>query len=433
MKSRILLTLFASLLAGALCAAEALKFTLPEAKKLALEQNPTIAKAQANIEAAMAGIDRARSSYLPTVDLNAGITRLRDAATRPNRDFDNTTQYSLGLSAQWLVFDGFARRFRYLSATLGGDMAIASCDDAKRLLLEQVAYAYYNVLQAQNSMEIAQKDAEFNRQLQDDAQKKKEMGTAKLSEVLNFEYKVHTAEANFINSQRSWRVACVTLGQLLNIQQDTIWECLELEAPGEESAKMEVPQVSMALDYALENRPDLRAARQEVENAELAVKESQAAWYPTVSAFFNYGFERTHSAHFNTHYDRNATYGLKASWNLFDGLNTQANIAQAKANLLVAQKNLENLQEQLEAEIRQNCLALQSAQEVLDKENSLLEIATKIRDLVYEEYIGGTAAITRVNEVQTDLTNTSLARSNAWIAVLNAIETLSASTGSILK
>ena len=433
MKKYFSLFFFTSLLMGILCAAETLKFTLPEAKKLALEQNPTIAKAQANIEAAMAGIDRARSSYFPTVDLNAGIARLRDNATRPERDYDNTTQYNAGLSAQWLIFDGFARRFRYLSASLGGDMAIASCDEAKRLLLEQVSYAYYNVLQAQNSMEIAQKDAEFNRQLQDDAQKKKDMGTAKLSEVLNFEYQVRKAEADFIIAQRSWRIACVTLGQLLNIQQDSIWECLSLVAPSEETAKKEIPQVSTVLDYALENRPDLRVARQEVKNAEFAVKEAQSTWYPTLSAFYNYDFTRNHSAHFNTHYDRDITYGLKASWNLFNGLDTQASIAQAKANLMVAQKNLENLQEQLESEIRQNCLSLQSAQEVLEKENNLLEIATKIRDLVYEEYIGGTAPITRVNEVQTDLTNTSLARSNAWIAVLNAIETLSASTGFILK
>lgn len=437
MKKRILLTIMLILAALPVFsqedASKKVKLTLEEAKKIALEQNPTIARAQASIEAAMAAIDTARSAYLPSLDLKAGATRVRDVATRPARDFDNTTKYELGLSASWLVFDGFARRFRKLNAELGGERAISACDDAKRLLVEQVAYAYYNVLQAQNSMNISQEDAEFNKILKEDAQKKFEYGTSKRSEVLNFEYQVQSAQANYVISRRSWRVAWISLGQLLNIQQDDIWNSLELVSPEESEVKNDFPSFSEMMDYALENRPDLKAARQAVEMAEMSVKTAQAAWYPTIGAFGSYGYDRTHSAHFNKHYDRSINFGLSASWNLFDGLNTQATINQAKADLIVAQKNLEQQENAVEAEIRQNRLVLESSWEVLEKENSLLEVATQIRDLVKEEYDGGTATITRVNEAETNLNDTKLARSNAWITVLNAIETLSSAVGYNLK
>ncbi|MCQ2396304.1 MAG: TolC family protein [Lentisphaeria bacterium] len=437
MKKRILIAFAALFCALSIFAQEEnlgkVKMTLEEAKKIALEQNPTIARAQASIDAAMAAIDTARSAYLPSLDLNAGITRLRDNATRPNRDFDNTTSYELGLSASWLVFDGFARRFRKLSAELGGERAIAACDDAKRLLIEQVAYAYYNVLQAQNSMNISQEDAEFNKILKEDAQKKYELGASKRSEVLNFEYQVQSAEANYVISKRSWRVAWISLGHLLNIQQDDIWDSLELVSPAESDVENNFPTLSEMMAYASENRPDLKAARQAVEVAELSVKTAKAAWYPTIAAFGNYGYDRTHSAHFNKHYDRSINYGLKASWNLFDGLNTQANIKQAQADLIVAQKNLEECEIAVESEIRQNRLALEASWEVLKKEDSLLEVATQIRDLVKEEYDGGTATITRVNEAETNLNDTKMARSNAWISVLNAFETLSSAVGYNLK
>ncbi len=434
MKTKFFLLFFSLLAAVTLMADGKIKLSLDDAKRIALEQNPTLAQAQARIDAALASVDVARSAYFPTLDLEAGIKRNRDYAVgRETRDYEQNTRYNAGLSASWLVFDGFARRFRYLAAQLNGDIAIQDCDDARRLLLEEVAYAYYNVLQAQNSMNICQQDAEFNRQLKDDAQKKKDYGTAKLSEVLNFEFQVQTAEANYIAAKRAWRAACVSLGELLSIQQDDIWDCLELVKPAEETAQRAYPTVSEIIEHAWACRPDLIAARENVEMAELSVKLAKSDWSPKFYAFGNYGYERTHSAHFNKHGDRNVNFGVTASWNLFNGMATKAAIDSAKANLVVAQKALTAVEDRLEAEIRADRVTLESASEILEKENSLLQIAQQIRDLVYEEYLGGTATITRVNEVQTDLTNTSLDRSTAWIAVLKAMETLDSVGGYNLK
>ena len=50
-----------------------------------------------------------------------------------------------------------------------------------------------------------------------------------------------------------------------------------------------------------------------------------------------------------------------------------------------------------------------------------------------EEYDGGTATITRLNEAQTDLTNTALARSNAYVQVLLSLEALGAATAMNLE
>ena len=430
--STLLLVLF--LCAGMLRAEESapqkLKLTLAEAKQIALEQNPSLAQVEAGIQTAMAALESAHSSYLPSVDLSAGVTRLRDVATRPVRDYDNTTQYDLGLSASYLVFDGFARRFRTLSAELGTETATAECEDAKRLLMDSVAYAFYQVLLAQNTMEIREQDAAFNRLLHEDAKKKYDYGTSKLSEVLNFEYQVKTAEADYVTARNSWRTACVSLGALLSLQQDNLWESIELVAPAEDAGQNgELPAVSEMISYAMEHRPDLQNARRNVETAELSLKEAKAGWAPTVSLFGNYDFTRTHSAHFNSHYDRDINFGVKASWNLFNGGATTAAIHQAEAQLNAAQKALIATEDTVSSEVRKCHLSLRSAAEILEKENILLDVATRIRDLVREEYLGGTATITRLNEVQTNLTSTSLARTNAWIDLLYAGENLSSVTG----
>jgi outer membrane protein len=425
----ILLLLFAGTLT--VCGEEnvKMKLTLEEAKAIALKQNPTLAIAQANILAAAAEVEKAAASFYPTIGIEAGLTRVRDYATRPVRDYNNDTKYSAGVTGSWMLLDAGARRFSYEIAKRGGDMAVSACDDARRTLMENVAYAFFVVVQAQNSMNIALQDAEYNRILHNDAKTRLDNGVAKPSEVLNFEFQVGNAEVNYITAERTWRNACVTLGRLLVIQSDNIWDNIELVEPDKEMLNTSFGNLQEQLDYARAHRPDYRQAQYEIVQAQLKVKLAETDYAPTVSAFYNYGFERMGSGHFNTHYDRNLNFGLALNWTLFSGFSTNASRAAAKANLEAAKQTLEQLDLTIDAEIRQNFVALESSRATYEKQCSQYEIAKKIRDLVKEEYDGGTATITRLNEVQTDLTNAALARNNAYIEVLNSIEALQSSTG----
>ena len=416
-------------------AAEKLQLTLEKARQIALEQNPTLAIARANMAAAEAAIQQAEAAYYPSIDATGSLTRLRDYPTaRPNRDFDNTTQYRAGLSAAWLVFDGGARHFRLSTAEIAGETAIAECDEARRQLLQQVANAFYLVLQSQNSMEIALQDAEFNRQLESDAKKRQELGTSKLSEVLNFQYQVGSAEVNFIQAQRTWRNACVALGQLLVIQQDSIWDCIELVPPETDFVeKGNLGALETMLAYAREHRPDLINAKNAVRSAEAELALTKTEWWPQISAFYDFYFQRNHQAHFNRHHDRGISFGVQATWNLFSGFTTEANIEAAKARLAAAEKTLTSMELEVDARVREAFIVVDGSRRQLEKQNELLEIATRIRDLVKEEYDGGTATITRLNEAQTDLTNTALARSNAYVQVLLSLEALGAATAKNLE
>ncbi|MBO4620125.1 MAG: TolC family protein [Victivallales bacterium] len=430
MKKRLLLLVLVVCVATMASAAEKIQLTLEKARQIALEQNPTLAIARANIAAAAAVVQQVEATYYPSVDVTGSMTRLRDYPTaRPERDFDNTTQYRTGLSIGWLVFDGGARHFRMSTAEIAEETAISECDDARRQLLQQVANAFYLVLQAQNSMEIALQDAEFNRQLESDAKKRQELGTSKLSEVLNFQYQVGSAEVNFIQAQRTWRNACVALGQLLVIQQPAIWECIELVPPETDFAeKGDIGELETLLEYAKAHRPDLINARNAVRSAEAGLALTKTEWWPQISAFYDFYFQRNHQAHFNRHHDRGISFGVQATWNLFSGFTTEANIEAAKARLVAAERTLASVELEVDARVREAYIIVDGARRQLVMQNELLEIATRIRDLVKEEYDGGTATITRLNEVQTDLTNTALARSNAYVQVLLNLEVLNAAT-----
>ena len=411
-----------------------LQLTLEDAKQIALKNNPTLAVARANILAARAAVKSARGAYYPTLDISAGYTRIEDYAQgRPNSDYPSHDRYDLGLSAGWLLYNGGARRFNELIAIEGGRTAINECQDAKRILLDQVAAAFYLVIRSQNSMDISKQDADFNRQLENDARERNRLGTAKASEVLNFEYQVANAEANYISAESYWRTACVILGKLLVLDQADIWENLELACPDDSIFADFQCDIPALIEYAGQHRPDVRKARSQLKTADYGIKVAQADWQPNLSAFLDYGFVRDSNFHFNSHSDRNFSFGLKASWNIFKGFATDAAIARAKASRKMAWSTLSNTMLELEAEIRQAVINFESSKKTLAQQTKLHKIAQDIRDLVHEEYLGGTATITRLNEAQTNLTNAALSLSNAHVQVLTSLETLNAATAKNLE
>ena len=403
-----------------------LQLTLDDAIAIAMKDNPSLATAQARIESAIQAVRQVKADYYPSLDFHAGYTRLRDAATRPDRDYSNADKYAVGAELTYTLFDAFQRRFRLLNAQYEQARAEQVDQDARRLLIQSVSNAFYAAKLSQDNMEIAKEDANFNKILLDDAQKRKEGGVLKESDVLNFELQVQNADIDYITSEKNWRAANVVLGALLAVSRDKIWEHFVLVAPTEPQPAHK--SFAELYDYAKQHRPDLRSIEDKINIAREGIRAAKNTWYPRVDFFADYELSRKSKIHFNEHYDRDASFGVKASWNAFNGFKTQAQIAQAEAELFASVKERDELLLQIESELRRDLLTLESSYRQLQLQDTLLITARKIRDLVKEEYTEGTATITRLNEAQTDVNNASSARSAAFIQHLNSIEAIKATT-----
>ncbi|HQL88425.1 MAG TPA: TolC family protein, partial [Lentisphaeria bacterium] len=225
--------------------------------------------------------------------------------------------------------------------------------------------------------------------------------------------------------------AIIILGELLAITQDDIWEYIQLTPPDEKLIRQPV-QLADLLDYARQHRPDLAIAQNRINAAQTGIKAARSTWSPKLRLFADYGYERVDSLHFNENYDRNVSFGLAASWNLFQGFKTTALLNQAEAELAAAIEAKKELELAIETTVRRNFLALDTCRHQLALQENILATAKQIRDLVHQEYLGGATTITRLNEAQTDVTISAAARSQAYIQVFHSLELLGASTGRIL-
>ena len=148
---------------------------------------------------------QAWGAYSPTInasfDLSASTNwDLHRTDSHPYHDhprYQNVST-STGVRASLLIFDGFARMFRLKAARSGFDYQARMEEDACRTMMLAVSYAYNTVLLAKENRRIALEDKKFQLSSLENTRHKFDAGAAPLSDVLNFEIYVRSADLSLI-------------------------------------------------------------------------------------------------------------------------------------------------------------------------------------------------------------------------------------------
>jgi outer membrane protein TolC len=430
---------------------------LATAARMAVADNPGLAAARFRVEQAREVLSQARSQYWPRFDLAASGTRL----DMSDREYESQTAvyqglagiyqalgmsstvpsldnpedyYRASLTASWILFNGFARKFNVASAAYGAQAAEAARDDARRLLLQAVTGAFLSAQLSLENIAIARADEAFNQRQLTEAKLRYEVGTGALSDVLNFEVRVNTAQSSRIVAERTYQTDRIALAALLGLPQARLPEQTRL-APLEAVTpdRMEKPEFSRVLDAAMVQRPDLTQNERVVQQAEAAAKVKKAEYYsPTLSLAASYNGERTEDPGFESE-DFGNSVGINLAYNIFAGGLYRAQYQQARARLSEAEKSRENVRINIASQVRTDIERVLSAQKQLLLQRKNAELVQKNRDLVEKEYKAGVGSLVRLNEAQRDLIGAQVQLALAQTTLHQAWYDLKSATGQILK
>ena len=403
--------------------------SLREAKKIALKGNPGLQAAGERITRAQAVLDQANSLYFPTLRATSSARHQHHVSEGqfgfPTNSFEN---YTSALSAQWLVFDGFAREYKVLAARYGEEASRESYMDTQRLLLDAVSQAFYRTVLAAKEMQINLELKKINGKFAKDAQIKLDAGTSNRIEVNNFLVNINDAEIAYLDSKSSYETSKIVLAELLGIPEaDT-----SLFATVYESIKIMVPTYSAALKKALKNRPDLKALQSDILATEAQIEESKGQYYPKFFLEGSYGYSTFDQVNF-VNKDRESYIGASMNWDLFTGNSTAALIAQRTAEKNEKLKSLKSQWFEIISQIRQQRSTLLNVLERV----KLQEKSSELNKSIYEDtrtlYENGVINITRVNEVLSNYSISSLNLALFKIESLRRKEILNTLMGSNSK
>jgi outer membrane protein len=248
--------------------------TFDEAVSRAITRNPSVGEAAQAILRAEALLSEARSVFLPFAYGNVG-TAVLDAARgfdgnivqpRTQTAFSGTVSYPVLAASRWAAKNQAADRV---------GTARAAAEDTRKLVAVSAAQAYLAVIAAERQHEIALRNRDTAKALEDYARTRLEAGQGSRLNHVRSAQQLASAEGLVELALLLVRRAQEALG-------------VAVFAPGPLGAKGEpaLPAAVPTDDGWLERRPDVRLLTAELEASERVVSDAWKAWLPTATASF---------------------------------------------------------------------------------------------------------------------------------------------------
>jgi outer membrane protein len=343
--------------------------------------DPVFAAARATQQAGQEKLPQGRSLLMPSLNLTANSTFNDQSVTYPGGPLAITTGdyrfnsngYGVNMvlplyrQQNWLTFS---------ESKLQAAQAELQLNIAEQDLIVRVAQAYFDVLIAQDSVELvgAQKNA-ISEQLEQ-AKRNFEVGSATITDTLEAQARYDLTGAQELAAQNDLEIKRSALQQLINTTPG------DLSHLGKEF-KLESPQpadMGKWVEEAQLNSLQIAIAQAAAEIADKEVTRNRGGHYPTVDLVANYTKNDATGGSFGPNENINKTLGVQLNMPLFEGGAVSSKWREAEANRERARQELESARRNASQQTRQAYLGVvsgisqvQALQQALTSSQSALD------------------------------------------------------------
>lgn len=404
------------------------RLSLGDAARLASHQSFSVQSAEQRVAEAEARVRQSRAALLPDVSANVlqsgrtfnsvtfGIT-LPSAPGQPplfnpaGEVLGPVNTLDLRGRVQTNIFD-YSALARVRTAQTAVGAARADVGSAGDVAAGQAAIAYIRVLRGSAQLNARTADSTLARELLNIAQSQLEAGVGVALDVTRAQSQLAGVRAQLLAARNERDRAELDLRRSLN---------LTLDAPLEltDSLSSAVPD-DLALDEptatarALRDRPDLRAAEEQLRAARQNVSAIRSERLPSLSAFGDNGVIGGNANRLLPTY----TYGIQLSLPIFDGFRREGRVQEQEAMTRELDVRRRDLEQQASLDVRGALLDLAAAREAVGVSRERLRLAEQEVAQARERFRAGVAG--NADVVTASLT-LNAARSQ-YVDVLTALQ-----------
>ena len=358
----------------------------------ALENNLSLKKQDLIVKSSILNVHSAKSAFLPYISANSSYNKSYGRSIDPetndiiNRDFFSN---SYSLSGSIGLFQGFRRinnlQFQKYNALSTKAELEALNNTTVFLVLEN----YFNTLFYKGMYNIALEQIAVSEKGLYKAQRMFELGRAAQSDVIDYEAQLAQDSLTAVQYEMQWKLALGNLKQSMNYPfEDPI--TLEETSLSQYFSTPINTDKEMVVSQAKQHLPEVEALEYQLEASKKILAEAYGYASPTLSLGSSWGsgyYETTTDAEgniipFNEQIKGNAQkgIGLSLSIPIFSRFNNYNSIQQARVNYDIAKTEYQRLYTEIEYEIQQNLLELESAQ----KEYRMATINKEKQELAFK-------------------------------------------------
>ncbi len=390
--------------------------TLREALAKAYLTNPSLQAARAEQRATDEDVPIARSNALP--DLSVGATQIEFLKRSPNSFTAPERTLVVGPDLTVPLYAGGAVKNSIKAAKERVAAGQAGLRGTESSIFAQVVAAYMDVLRAEGLVALSQNQVNVLQVNLEATRDRFEIGDLTRTDIAQSESRRALAVSDLQNAR----------AELINAREDYIR--LVGDAPTNLQAPPPLPglpeSVGESVVIALENNPDLIAAKERAEAAGFDSEVAGAGRLPTIGAFGNYDYTDFFgtlggpvSSNF-TQSERTANVGVQITIPIFQGGEPAARQRQAYARENAALENVIATQRLVIDNVRSSYASWQASNAVIESSQAAVAAATlSLEGVRAENSIGNRTILDVLNAEQELLVARAqlvTARRNAYVA-----------------
>lgn len=283
---------------------------------LAVDRNYSVAMAIDRIAAARANLWIERSSYFPTIGLNAGWTRQETSGNTSTIPQTTEHYYNATLSMSWEadIFGSIRKRVKAQKENFA-----ASKEEYTGVMISmaaEVASAYINLRELQQELTVVKKNCSSQEEVLKITEVRYNTGLVAKLDVAQAKSVLYSTKASIPQIEAGINQYITTLAVLLGMYPQQIRPVLE--PIGKLPDYMEPIGVGMPVDLLL-RRPDVRSAERSVNAQAALLGASKADWLPKVFLKGSFGYAASDFKDLAR--SKSMTYEIapSLSWTLFNG------------------------------------------------------------------------------------------------------------------
>ena len=191
------------------------------------------------------------------------------------------------IRANQTVFNGFRLTNLYKQSQLNLETNALELERIKDDISLNVVNSYLNILFNKENLETAKVQYEFSKKQLNQVQELVDAGVQSEVNIYDAQATLSRDLQSVTVAENNYELSLLTLSQLLQVPfQGFDVKVIEIDNP---SAELMYNDVTPILNYAFENRNEIKVAEKNIENSKIGTEISKSGFYPTVSAGYTLG------------------------------------------------------------------------------------------------------------------------------------------------
>ena len=413
-----------------LSAQQAQDLTLQGAVAKALENNYGIITTEKSAEISEIRNSWGEAGALPSVRfVGSGNT------SKNFSDADNYTssQYSGTVEMNWTLFRGFGVRIQKdrleeLEKLSEGNVAVVVENTIYSVIL-----SYYNILLADERVNIAEKNMQLSRDRYKRMQHSKEIGATVTYDLLQAKNAYPRDSSDYLSARSSYNNSVRQLNYNLAEPLENKYSFVSDFSP--DTTDFEYAGL---VDKMLDNNNTLQNQYMNLELARLDIKSAKSAYYPTLSMTSSGGLQGSEQD-----YDQNnqldqsrsgytTSVGVSLTYTLFNGNSRKRALQAAQIEREISEVKTEEMEQDLKNQLAQEYELYNVRKELLDVAQENLDAAELNLDLSRRKFQNGTINSFNFRDVQQIYMDAAYNYQNAVFNLIQSYHTLLRLTGGII-